>query len=1051
MIAWFVRNGVAANLLMFFIVGGGLISLSNMKMELFPEFELDFITIRVAYPGATPVEVEESVCIKIEEAIQDLEGIKEMTSSAMEGMGVVTIEIESGYDSRDMLSDVKSRVDAINTFPDDAEKPVIQLPSIPSEVLTISLYGPADERTLKRLAERTRDELLAFPNISLVDSFGARDYEISIEVAEEALQRYGLVFDDVVRAIRVSSLDVPGGTVRADGGEILLRTVGQAYSGDDFKNIPVLTRPDGSRLLLKDIAKVVDGFTDDPLSLEFDGQPAVALRVYEVGKQSTLDIAETVHQYVDDVRVRLPEGINIAIWAEGAFYLKGRLNMLVHNSIYGLILVFGLLAMFLRPSLAIWVTIGIPISFLGAFFLMPFVGVSINLVSLFGFILVLGIVVDDAIVVGESVFTHSQLYGGAGVEASIAGSRAVAIPVTFAVLTTAVAFVPILFLPGFRGKLMEPIPYVVIATLLISLIESKLILPYHLTLCKIGGGNREELNAFQRFQRRVAGSLENFIQHRYRPFLSWGLDRRYMVLSVFIGVLAMTIGLVVGGHIGFSFFPHPPSDFIGANLEMVEGTPESHTRKVLDRMDLALQEVIADLQEQGIKHPIEHVAITMGSMPFAGGPRGRRPSPLAANRGQITLEMQKSENRAISAPEFSALWREKIGHMPGVKELSFKSRAAGGSNKPIEIQLSGYDFDRMKLAAADLKEKLAGFDGVYDILDDYTGGKRELKLDIKAEAEVLGLSQADLGRQVRAAFYGAEAQRVQRGREDVRVMVRYPEKDRRNIAMLEEMHIRTANGKEVPFYEVSNVEMGRGPSTISRVDRNRAIRIVANLDRSQGDLWQIKEQLSSEIMPALMDVYPGSVWEFKGEIGEGMDSMSSLLSGALIVLCVIYFLMAIPFKSYIQPLIIMSVIPFGLIGAVFGHVIFGKDISILSLTGMLAMAGVLVNDSLVMVDYINKQVRSGRSEKESVREAGAVRFRPIILTSLTTFAGLSPILMERSLQAQFLIPMAISLAFGVLFGTFITLLLVPSCYLILDDIKSGIQKLFGYGKVNNEG
>ncbi|WOO41832.1 efflux RND transporter permease subunit [Rubellicoccus peritrichatus] len=1037
MINWFARNGVAANLLALVLIVGGFFAFTRVKIELFPQFSLDTITVTVPFRGAAPEEVEENINMRIEERIQDLEGIKELRSTAIEGSGTVSAEVEKGYDARKLLDDIKSRVDAIDTFPEEAEQPVIEEILIKREVLAISLFGDTDEDTLKRIAEEVRDDLLAFPNITQVEIIGVRDYEISVEVSEDALRRYGLTFDDVVMAIRNSSIDLPGGSIKSQGGEILLRTKGQAYRSKEFEAIVLLTEQDGTRVTVGDVATVVDGFTDNPLRLTTNGQPGVDLEISEVGSQNPLDISDTVKAYVAEKKLQLPDGISMTIWRDSSFYLLGRLNMLIDNAIIGLILVLVVLTLFLRPSLAFWVTLGIPISFLGTFLIMPWVGLSVNLISLFGFILVLGIVVDDAIVVGESVFTEFQK-NGPSVESSIRGTHVVAVPVTFAVLTTAVAFTPLLMLPGFQGKFLVAIPLVVIPTLLFSLVESKLILPYHLSLCHVGDHKRDKINAFQRFQRKISDGLEWHVEHHFRPLLRLCLNNRYLTLSAFVSVLMFVISLIAGGFIKFMPFPPVPSDYIGVMLTYPDGTPETVTSRGMDQVVEALNEVIAEVEAAGRANPVEDVQTVLGVHAFGGGPGGTLGTSNQSHLGQVVLELRKSEDRENAndgAVELAKRWRELVGDIPGIKELEFNAEAAGGQGEPIDIQITGHSLEQLRIVANEIKDKLRGFDGVFDIRDNLADGQKEIKLEIKESAEALGLTQADLGRQVRQAFYGEEAQRIQRGRDDIRVMVRYPRDERESIGNLEAMRIRTPDGREVPFSAVAEANVGLGYAAINRENRQRIVNVYADADKDKIDLQAVKADLENNIIPDVLAEFPGVRAEFGGESKEVRESMISLGKSVTLVAFVMYALLAIPFKSYLQPFIVMAVIPFGLVGAVLGHVLLGHPISMLSLFGIIALSGVVVNDSLVLVDFINRKRSEGMQLLEAVWDSGANRFRPILLTSLTTFIGLSPILLETSLQAQFLIPMAISLSFGVLFATFITLILVPTIYLVLEDIK----------------
>ncbi|TVP81444.1 MAG: efflux RND transporter permease subunit [Puniceicoccaceae bacterium] len=1058
MIRWFTENGVAANLLAGIVIVAGLFTASNIKLELFPELDLDLVNISVPYPGAAPEEVESGIVELIEDRIQGVDGIKKMTSTAGEGFGSVLVEVERGYNATDVRDKIKIRIDAIDNFPEEAEEPRVEELLIRNEVISLAVYGDADVKTLKELAEFIRDELNVRERITQVDIKGIAEFEISINVSETALRQYGLTFDEVVTAIRNTSVDIPSGSIRSRGGEILLRTTGKAYTGEGFETIPIITRNDGTVLRVRDLATVEDGFVDDPLTTEFNGQRAVLLRIYAVGDESALDVADRVHRFAQAINQDLPPGIHVEAFRDFTYYLKGRLQMLIRNGIYGLLLVLLILTLFLRPSLAFFVMLGIPISFLGAIIFLPALGISINLASLFGFILVLGIVVDDAIIVGESVFTQFQKHGGPGVAASVAGTQRVAIPVTFAVLTTIVAFLPILTIPGFLGKFFYPIPVVVITCLVWSLIQSKLILPYHLTLCNVGSGTRNEINWLQRQQRKIADGLERFIEQRYRPFLKRVIKFRYATVAAFIGILAIMLGALAGKHLPFVFFPPVPSDYIVAKLVMPEGTPAELTTRALNQMQDGLNRLIEEVREAGHGDPFDNAVVTIGAQPFegSGGPMGEALRNEGPHLAEIAVELVKREDlisggniEALSAPNLANRWRELIGPIAGVKELSFSANAAGGVGRPIDIQLAGRDFQTLQAAAEAIKAKLATYDGLFDIIDNYSSGKREIQLNIHPSAEPLGLRQNDLGRQVRAAFYGVEAQRIQRGRDDIKVMVRYPLSERQSVENLADLRIRTPDGAEVPFDEVAAFEITDGFSAITRVDRRRVINITTDADKGIADLGLIKADLSGRggangsigFLDQILADYPGITWSFEGEAREQADIFASLQQMTLIALFIIYALLAIPLKSYMQPVIVMVVIPFGLIGAISGHIIMGQPMSILSVLGFVALAGVVVNDSLVLVDFINQERAAGKPLRVAIEEAGSLRFRPILLTSLTTFAGLLPLLFETSLQAQFLIPMAISLSFGVLFATFITLLLVPAFYSILEDIRDVFKLL----------
>lgn len=1035
MINWFARNGVAANLLVAVVAVGGLASLANVKVELFPSFSLDSIIVRVPYLGAAPEEVEEGVILLIEEAIQGLDGIKEIRSSAQENYGTVTVEAVKGANLGRLKDEIEARVDAIPNFPEQIERPIIEELIFERDVIWVSVYGDAGERDLKEMAQRVRDELVELPGISQARVQGVRGYEISIEVSELALRRYGLTFDEVVQAVQRGSQDIPGGLLKTRGGEILLRTKEKAYRGEEFAEKVLITRPDGTRIRVGEVATVVDGFTDEPILTSFNGKPSALVLVREVGRESPLDISAKVTAYVEQAqKTWLPKGIGLATWGDSSFYLRGRLEMLINNGAIGFVLVLLTLSLFLRPSVAFFVAIGIPLSFLGTFMVAPVLGLSINLVSLFAFILVLGIVVDDAIVVGESVFSEFQARGP-GVESAVRGTHLVSTAVTFSVLTTMVAFVPVLLLPGQVGKFFSAIPLVVIPTLFFSLVQSKLQLPYHLSLCKVGDGrNRGKLGLIGRVQRVFADGLEAFVGRVYVPILRACVARRYLTTAAFIAVFIFSIGMVAGGWVRFVQFPSVPSDFIQMELRMPEGTPLEETERAMERITTALAEIRTADVAAGKVDPVKHTVEFIG---FGQGASG-------SNRGFILAELAKSEVRDSNALEVGEEWRKMVGDIPGARRLTFQATAGPPTGFPIDVRLTGRDFGKLQEAAGFLRERLASYEGLFDIRDTFSEGKKEIKLRVKPQAEVLGLTASDLGRQVRAAFYGAEAQRLQRGRDDIRVMVRYPKSERVSLGSLEAMRIRTPDGREVPISEVADLEIGEGYPMISRIDRQRVINVQADADKQVADLNEIAKDIygrgpgKPSILKEIGEKYPGVSLVKSGEAKDWEETQSGLLGGVVLVAVCIYALLAVPFKSYLQPFIVMSVIPFGIAGAIFGHLVTGQNISMLSMLGIIALSGVVVNDSLVMVDFVNQRRRGGVHQEEAILEAGPRRFRAILLTSLTTFMGLVPILLERTLQAQFLIPMATSLGFGVMFATAITLLLVPCLYLILEDFRHAV-------------
>ena len=1040
MIEWLARNSVAANLMMVFIVMTGIIATTTVREEIFPEIDLDRINIEVPYLGAAPEEVEQAVTIRIEEAIQGIDGIKQIQSTASEGMGTVIVELELNADARKVIDDVKSSVDAITTFPVETEKPIVRELTSRMQVTDIAVSGDVGPFALKAAAVRVRDELTTIPGITQVDVISAPPYEISVEVSEIALRRHGLTFDQVADAVRRSSLDLPGGSVRTEGGEILLRTIGQAYRGDEYENLVLWTRADGSRLYLGDVATVVDGFAETDQSARFDVTPTMMVSVFRTGEQSALEIAALVHDYVDAVQARLPDGITLTIWQDGAKMLSARLSLMLRNGASGFALVFLLLALFLDLRLAVWVSLGIPISFLGAMALMPSLDVSINIMSLFAFVTVLGIVVDDAIIVGENIFRHQEDHGD-GLRGSIEGGQEIAKPVIFAVLTTVAAFSPLLFVPGMMGKIFRVIPLIVIPCLLFSLVESLGILPAHLSHMK----QRGKPGLWRRFQSHFANGLKVFIQKAYRPTLVLGLRWRYLTGAIGVSILILTGGMVAGGWTSFHFFPSIEADVMGASITLPQGTPVSATSAAVEKLEIGAARLRASLLEETGQDYFRHVAASIGDQPMSsrgGGPMGPMMNLAAPNVGEVTIELAPSESRIYTSEQLGLQWREMTGTIPEAVDLDFNMSIMTPGDD-VDVQLAGPNIDDLRAAAADVGRRLVEYVGVYEISDSFRAGKDEIKLGIKPEAEILGLTLQDLGRQVRQAFYGEEAQRIQRGRDDVRVMVRYPRDERRSLGDLENMRIRTPNGGEVPFGHVAEVESGRGFASIRRVDRNRAVNVTASVDPALTTTGQVITDLQTRILPEVLENYPGVFYTFEGAQAEQVDAVGGLQQGYVLALLMIFALLAVPLKSYVQPLIIMSAIPFGLVGAVWGHIIMGLDVTMMSMFGLVALSGVVVNDSLIMVDFINRKRRLYNDVNDAVVEAGVNRFRAILLTSLTTFFGLVPLMLEKSFDAAFMLPMAVSLGFGVLFATFITLILVPTTYLILDDLQRGVRRFAG--------
>lgn len=1023
MIAWFTRNHVAANLLMISILIAGLYSLSNrIPLEVFPSVETNRINVAMTLRGATPEDVELGVSILIEEAVQDLEGIERIISVSAEGSSRVTIEVDDGYDPREMLADVKARVDAVNNFPAESENPVISLAQRKREVIAVSISGEYGEKEINEFAEQIRDDLLAIEGITQVELSGVRNYEIAIEIPQDKLRQYGLTLDRVSRAIASFSRDVSAGNIKTDGGDILIRSKGQAYRKGDFSYIPILTNDDGSILYLKDIAHILDGFEETPIRTRFNGKQAAFIDVYRIGQQSAIDVATKVKDYITSKQAQLPVGYQLSFWDDDSQIVKNRISTLTTSAVQGGILVLLLLTLFLRPSIAFWVFIGIPVSFMGAFLAMPIFGVSLNVVSLFGFLLVLGIVVDDAIVTGENIYSHLRT-AESGEQAAIIGTQEVATPVTFGILTTIVAFLPFAFIEGARSALFATIPVVVIPVLLFSLIESKFVLPAHLKNIKIRDEDTK-LNRLERWQQTFADGFEKAILYYYQPILKFCLRSKLATLSVFIGTFVIILALLMSGWTKFIFFPRVPSETVRANLTMTTGTTFEVTNQYVIKMS-----DMAEQLKQKYTDPETGESIVLNVLATTGGRGG------ASNLGAVRFEITPPESRSssVTSQDLVREWRQLIGDIPGAESVTYRAEI-GRSSDPIDVQLIGNNQQTMAKVAEQIKTHLSTYPTVFDIADSLSDGKEELQIELNQQGKSLGLTRVNVSNQVRNAFFGSQVQRIQRGRDDIRVMVRLPIDERRSINDLKNILIQTPSGGNVPLSHVAELKPGKSPSQIRRVDRFRTISVTADVDKANTNMTVLQSELDTYLQE-LLGQYSDVTYKLEGEAREQRDSFSSLAVGLMLVFFAIYGLLAIPFKSYIQPIIVMSVIPFSMIGAVIGHWLMGMPLTIMSVLGMLALVGVVVNDSLVLVDFINKKRASGHALMEAVLKAGTARFRPIMLTSLTTFIGLMPLLFEKSTQAQFLIPMAVSLGFGILFATLITLVLVPINYMLVEKLK----------------
>jgi len=1027
-ISWFAENHVAANLLMFFLILAGIVALTTTKLEVFPETSLDRISITTEYPGASPAEVEEALVRRIEEKIAGLAGIERIDSTSREGMGTVTIEVIKGWDLKSLLDEVKAEVDRITTFPEEAEKPVVREVTRRVQVINIAVYGDAPEATIKYLTEKIKDDITNLSGVTQAEIFGVRKGEIHIEISEETLRRYDLTLGQVAEIVRQASLDLPAGSVKTGSGEILIRTKGRRYYAGEYGDIAVITRADGSKVTLDRIADIRDGFEDVDLFARFQGKPAAMIQVFRVADQNALSVASAVTQYVNEIQATLPTGVQIALFSDMSKILKSRLTLLLRNMAIGLVLVIILLGLFLNIRLAFWVTLGIPISFLTGIAILPHFDVSINMISLFAFIMVLGIVVDDAIIIGENIF-HKQEEGVPPLKAAKDGAIEVGRPVIFSVLTTMVAFGPLLLGSGVMGKLLRNIPLVVIVVLFGSLIESLFILPAHLSRKR-----HVAAESFQDVTRgpRIARGLKRFIGGPYTQAVTFCTRWRYATVALGVALLLISIGMVQGGIIKFTFFPKVESDTLECSVTMPAGTPVERTIEVVTFLEAKARQTLAeaDAHRSPDATPLfEHSAALIGTQIGGQG----NTTDIGGHLAHVWIQVLEGEKRDVSTARLAALWRKNAGAIPDIDSLTFKS-ILHSAGKSVEIDLSLDDHDVLLAAADELEDELTKYPGVYDVGDSYLAGKKELQLKLKPAARSLGLTLNDLARQVRHAFYGAEALRMQRDKDEVKVMIRYPEEERKSLGSVEEMRIRAPDGSEVPFGLLAEVKMEQGYATIQRTQRNRVVTVYADVDETVTNANEVRTMLETDFLPNLKERYPGIRYTMEGEGKEQKDSLSDVLGGFVLALFGIYALLAIPFRSFAQPFVVMAAIPFGIVGAIVGHLIMGLNITFLSLFGMVGLAGVVVNDSLVLIDAANRLRSNGSDAATAIIQAGRRRFRAIILTSLTTFAGLMPMILERSLQAKFLIPMAVSLGFGVLFATVITLLLIPCLYLVLEDL-----------------
>ncbi len=1011
LVAWFVRNPVAVNLVAIFALVSGVLGILQMRREVYPAVPLREVRVQVAYPGAGPADVEQSIVTRIEQAIFDVPEIETLRATAYEGFAQVRAEIEEGADLREVMATIKARVDAIQTFPADAERPLVFRPTAQWGVLSVGLSGDVDESTLAYWAGVVRDRVLGIEGVSTVQLHPRRDPQIVVELSEESLRRHQLSLDAVVAAIRLSSVDLPAGTIDGpQGGRLRIR--GQAYRAEEFAALPIIVRPDGTRVTIGDVATVRETITSDGAKVRLDGRTGALIEVMRTGDQDALAIARRVKEYVDKVGENMPPGLEISAWGDSSLSFRARIRLMVASGIGGLVLVMFVLALFLRLRTAVWVGAGIAVAFLAMMAVAPALDVSLNMISLFGFILVLGLLVDDAIIVGESIARFEQ-NGLTAADAAVEGTSVVARPVVMSALTTVVAFTPMLFLPGSEGQIWSSIGIIVIGTLLFSLFEAMFLLPAH--LAEHASGGRTERGRVRALQRRAEAWLHRVTEDWYVPSLRRSLARPEIVLAAFLAMPILTYGVLQSGIIKMVFFAPIEMDSVRVEMELTPGTRVERTDAILRRMEVAAAQLRTELGEESFGHMVTVLGSKM------------RGDVWGDHTGFIYLELSPSESRAVAAEEVVRRWRALVGEVPEATSLEF-DHAFGDDADKIDMLLTHRDPAQLHAAAAAFGAHLSQIDGVHDVVSQASHGEAELRLELLPQAEALGVSRADLARQVRYGFYGAEAQRIQRGRDDIRVMVRYPEERRKSLADLDNMRVRTASGAEVPFGQVARIDTRESPPSIRRTNRQRTFNVEASVDPEVTPLGDILQHLYGVFLPQLKERFPGLNILEDGALQRRTESLAYSRRSFMLAVLAIYALLAMTLRSYGQPLIILLAIPFGVVGSIVGHGVRGIDVTMLSVFGIVAAAGVVVNDALVFLDAVNRFRDEGFDLEDALLEAGRLRLRPIVLTSLTTFIGLLPITLQTSSQGKFLVPMAVSLASGVAFATVITLYLIPAVY-----------------------
>jgi multidrug efflux pump subunit AcrB len=1023
---------VFATMMTGFILLGGIASLFLLVREGIPEIQIGNIMVATTYLGADPYEVEEGIARKIEEAIDGLEGIDRYTTVSIQNRCQTAIQIIEGYPMTKALDNIRNAIDAISTFPPDAEKPIISELTIRREVLLVALWGDVNERVAKETAETLKDELQALPEISQVSISGVREYEIAIELSEEKMRQWGLSFQQVSQALRAGSVNLSGGTLRTRGEEIDIKAVGRKYTGEELSKIVVVAKPTGEIITLGQIANVRDAFTEDDVIARFNGKPAVMIGVFKTDQEDAITVANAARKYVEKKAPTLPAGIHLTAWSDNSEDIQARIHILVVNGLQGLCVVLLILWLFMDTRLSLWVAMGIPASISGSLMVLYLFGGSLNIMSLLGMILVMGMLVDDGIVVSEAIY-YRRWNGEHGVAAATHGAMEVGLPVIGAVTTTIVAFIPLFFIPSVVGKFVAIVPVVVIACLCFSVLESLTCLPAHLSHLP----DPHTPPALPRFlrtgfyiRRAVNGGLAWALENWYKPFIHFTLRYRYVVLASALAFFVVTFGgLVGGGFVKFVLFPAGDIPFLQASVEFPQGTPLDVTVAALKRTEDALVTAAKEAEVEGHRPFLKHIYTIVGQ--GTGDLFDYR--AVGSFTGIVRVELTPGEERDIHAREIVARWQKATGAIPGAVVQAFGTREQGPPGAPIQIWLKGENFDEMVAGAQELKTKLKSYGGLFQIADDYRSGNRELKIDLKPEARGLGLTLDDLASQVYAGFYGAEAMRVQRGRDDIRVKVRYSAEERNTLADLEQVRIRTRNGQEVPFFSVANVKFGRSVANVTRVDGRRTIAVSADVDEQRANAEEVLADLQATFMPAFEAAHPSVAWSFEGAKQDSNKAFKAVMIGFPIALLGIFVIVATIFRSYLQPLVVMISIPFGMTGAIYGHWFMGMPLTMFSVFGMVALAGVVVNDSIVLIDAINIRLGSGMDLYNALADAGARRFRAILMTTTTTIGGMGSLIFSNALAAQGMIPMALSLCSGLAVSSAMTLVLVPSLLAIVND------------------